>query len=55
MIIGDRVVDVTVQEHDGERVLGGGTISRRMDHDGIAESPLPATAPIGYQAVSVAE
>ena len=40
--------------YDGERVLGGGTISRpptRRD----AESPLPAGAPIGYQAASVAE
>ena len=41
--------------YDGERVLGGGPISRRLDYDSTTESPLPVTVPIGYQAVSVAE
>ncbi len=41
--------------YDGERVLGGGPIGRQPAPRQTAEFLLPAAAPIGYQAASVAE
>ncbi len=41
--------------YDGERVVGGGSIRRPGPAKALSEFPLPAAAPIEYQAVPVAE